>query len=399
MRQARYETIHEAYRGLMNIFLGKNAIGSEDCNSRNGKVLRMDGPVVTAIDNPLFRVMDDPVRDANPFFHLMEAMWMIAGRNDVEFLYVFNKKMAIYSDNGSTFHGAYGHRLRRRHELDQLKVVISELQDDPDSRRAYCGIWSGADDAHMLYYLGDGAKDLPCNVGMQFLRRKNRPEENRNRKVLDLYVHNRSNDLIWGLMGANAVHFSFFHELVAAYTDMEVGTTYYMTDNLHVYKDNPTWERTLKMLKDTGAEWLPGDKSSPYLLKNWIGLSLVEGNYTYDEFTLFVEAFCNLLLQAVKLPYGEATEKMVRFRNEPNPYIGGKLPPPFVRRVLVPMSLLWIAHRAGNMGLIEHDSNDRGLRIEGVLLHPYLDWIAAGLEWMARRHPALRILDRFRPDV
>jgi len=50
--------------------------------SRNGPVLI--GPSVTTIYNrPTDRVIFWPQRDANPFFHLYESLWMLAGRRDV----------------------------------------------------------------------------------------------------------------------------------------------------------------------------------------------------------------------------------------------------------------------------------------------------------------------------
>ena len=50
------------------------------------------------------------------------------------------------------------------------------------------------------------SKDLPCNTHVYFSIREG---------FLDMTVCNRSNDLIWGCCGANAVHMSFLQEYVA----------------------------------------------------------------------------------------------------------------------------------------------------------------------------------------
>ncbi|MHA2069706.1 MAG: thymidylate synthase, partial [Candidatus Thorarchaeota archaeon] len=94
------------------LILGMRKIAQEgkERPSRNGPVLVFDGPVTTVFRKPQERVMLLPERDANPFFHFMEGLWMLAGRNDVEWISQFNSTIENYSDNGVTFHGAYGHR-------------------------------------------------------------------------------------------------------------------------------------------------------------------------------------------------------------------------------------------------------------------------------------------------
>jgi hypothetical protein len=107
--------------------------------SRYGDVLEIPEPVTTVYEKPLERVLFDPIRDANPFFHLFESLWILAGRDDVEWLVQFNKRMAEFSDNGETFHGAYGKRLRNwngqeaggmlvKQGMDQLAEVIKLLR-------------------------------------------------------------------------------------------------------------------------------------------------------------------------------------------------------------------------------------------------------------------------------
>ena len=52
-------------------------------DSRNGRVVQAPGPVASVYRNPLERVVFSPLRDANPFFHLYEALWMLAGRKHI----------------------------------------------------------------------------------------------------------------------------------------------------------------------------------------------------------------------------------------------------------------------------------------------------------------------------
>lgn len=199
--------------------------------SRNGPVLVMPGPVITEYKRPRERVLFHTVRDANPVFHLLESLWMLAGRRDAAWLLPFNSNMATYAEEDGYFHGAYGARWRSHFGFDQLIAVAEELHRDPQSRRAVVAMWNpGAD-------LGASKKDLPCNTHIYFDCR---------RDVLNMTVCCRSNDAVWGAYGANAVHFSILQEVVAALVGVPVGTYYQMSNNFHVYTDNPTVKQLLE---------------------------------------------------------------------------------------------------------------------------------------------------------
>jgi hypothetical protein len=65
-------------------------------------------------------------------------------------------------------------------------------------------------------------------------------------------VFNRSNDLIWGSLGANVVHFSFLQEYMACALDCRVGLYHQVSNNLHVYEAN--WKPE-KWMRDTTADY------------------------------------------------------------------------------------------------------------------------------------------------
>jgi len=188
--------------------------------SRNGPVLVCPTPVTTVYSHPTQRVLFSPLRNANPFFHLMEALWMIGGRNDLDWPLRFNKNFAGFSDDGVTLHGAYGHRWRTHFGIDQLMVLAEELTRNPNSRRAVLGMWDVTQD------LGRDGKDVPCNTHVYFDARNHR---------LNMTVCCRSNDILWGAYGANAVHFSILQEFLAAWVGIPVGVYRQMSNNLHLY--------------------------------------------------------------------------------------------------------------------------------------------------------------------
>jgi hypothetical protein len=55
--------------------------------------------------------------------------------------------------------------------------------------------------------------------------------------ALNMTICNRSNDLVWGMLGANIVHMSILQEYIANALEAEVGNLYQFTNNLHVYSD------------------------------------------------------------------------------------------------------------------------------------------------------------------
>lgn len=189
--------------------------------SRAGDVVVSPGPVTTVYGQPLERVLFDAERDANPFFHFFEGLWMLAGRNDVASVAHYVKRMGTFSDDGETLHGAYGHRWRLHFGFDQLGVIIEALKKNPEDRRNVLQMWDASVD------LGRDGKDVPCNTQAYFTRQPD--------GQLDMMVCCRSNDIIMGAYGANVVHFSMLHEYMAGAIGCPVGVYRQMSNNYHAY--------------------------------------------------------------------------------------------------------------------------------------------------------------------
>lgn len=212
-------------------------LNGQEEETRNGPVLVSPEPVRVTYRNPTERVLFSMARDANPFFHFMEGLWMLNGQRDVKTVAHYNKRMAEFSDDGKIFHAAYGHRWRSHfcldgdEPMDQLQTIIQELRTNPQTRRAVLTMWDPMSD------LGRDGKDFPCNTHAYFRVRGD--------SVLDMTVCNRSNDIIWGLAGANAVHLSMMHEVVAAHAGFATGRYYQFTNNFHAYRKvfDPLWEK------------------------------------------------------------------------------------------------------------------------------------------------------------
>lgn len=259
--------------------------------SRNGPVIMIEEPVTITYTHPNERVLFNPSRDANPFFHLYEALWMLAGRNDVEPLSYYVSKMRDYSDDGKTLNGAYGYRWRtanasvlddigklawhRQHGgIDQLDLIVNHLKTDPHSRRAVLQMWNVEDDLlkigmpcnrcpeyggnagvcpHCKNGLKMQSKDVCCNLSVMFSIRENvisaqgvgKPDKII--RYLDITVISRSEDLIWGLLGADYVDFTILQEYMATRLGCELGLYHHVINNLHVYEWNWKPEKWLEI--------------------------------------------------------------------------------------------------------------------------------------------------------
>jgi len=287
--------------------------------SRNGKVRVAPGPVLTEYARPMERVLSWGKRDANPFFHLMEALWMLAGRNDVDFVAEFAKQMREYSDDGQRLNGAYGFRWRRHFGFDQLEHLVHMLRKEPTTRRAVLQIYDPHSDSEF-------SKDIPCNTVVYF---------DIVNDELNMTVCNRSNDIVWGCYGANAVHFSMLQEFMAAHIGVDVGRYRQFSNNFHIYE--PHWH-------------------------------LMEENWKVPEAYEF--RVTPLLRDA--LPYEHHVRDIDLFLRDPINFIPQT---EFLRNVAQPMARAFLYRKMG------HGSGMHFLH--GA--DPSNDWIQAGIQWLGRR--------------
>lgn len=296
--------------------------GSEE-NSRNGKVLSIETPVVLRLLDPTQRVLTDPIRDANPFFHAMEFVWMMSGTNDVTWLAQFNKNMVKYTDDGVVVHGAYGHRWRRHFGLDQIKKLIKEIKRDKENRRLVINMWNPDAD------LGYNGTDVPCNTQLLF-----RVVEGE----LQMTVINRSNDLIWGALGANICHMTMLQELIANAVGLPLGIYYVFTQNLHIYESVPNFDYYMKGVPEA---------RDIYATEVDVHVPILAQGESYPQ---FVED-CEKLVQ-----YGAAVDGLTT---------------QWMKSVGIPIFNAWLSRKKEDLDAIAAD-----------------DWRIACTEWVERRKSA-----------
>lgn len=255
--------------------------------SRNGPVLEFPTPVTTRYGKPQQRILFNDLRNHNSIFAWAEALWMLAGRDDLAFLVPMNKGMEKYSDDGSTVRGsAYGKRWRGWFGHDQLERVIERLRANKEDRRLVLQHW----DAHTDNTID--SKDVPCNtVVYPYVR----PSNNHAGYALDLTVSCRSNDIVFGAYGSNAVHFSILQEVIAAAIGVPVGEYYQVSNSLHAYTEAPV---TAMMLEARMKEHPSFDNAG--LDYTALGVSfhpLIAEDETYERFMNDVYKFFEIYEQ------------------------------------------------------------------------------------------------------
>lgn len=312
--------------------------------SRAGETYEAPGAVATVYADPSRCVLWDARRDANPVFHLFEALWMLAGRNDVAFLSKFSSAIAEFVDDGNGVqHGAYGFRWRQWFGFDQLDALAEHLKADPMSRRAVLQMWDPEGDlvesTEVLNDKGLGTgsfnrrpasgKDMPCNMSIVFSTR---------RGVLDMIVNNRSNDIILGCYGANAVHFSILQQYMAHRLGVPVGTYTQVSFNWHTYVK--TWDSKV------GPIWYPSH------------------DYYKDG--------------VAPLPFDVGDSELRAFMQDPGET--GAYESSFMTLVVCPMWDAWGIWKTGNRA----DAIDFIKGAEKLATFP-IDWLVATRYWMERR--------------
>lgn len=216
------EVLGAYQRGVM-LLSSSGAIVEE---TRAGEARVWPEPVVTVTTHPDRCVLLDRNRKANPFFHMYEALWMLSGSQDSTMLDRFVSDFSErFGESDGRQHGAYGWRWRQHFSIDQISIAVHRLKASPNDRRVVIAMWDPFVDAFFPAAENVPA-DIPCNTHIypRIIDGK-----------LSLTICCRSNDAIWGAHGANAVHFSFLLQYMAALLDVGVGPMYQLSNNYHMY--------------------------------------------------------------------------------------------------------------------------------------------------------------------
>lgn len=316
--------------------------------TRNGKVTRLPGTTSVEITHPKENVCLFQSRDANPFFHLIEAIAMLSGRNSNRLLSYLASNMSNFSDDNIRYNAFYGERARVKWG-DQINLVIQELRAKPESRQAVVNLWDPTD-------LLRETRDKACNLCMIFSVEDG---------VLTMTTFNRSNDAVWGFgTGANMVHLPFFMEYVAGALNLSMGSWFHTSANMHVYEWNDKWTALIEDPKLT---------EDPYQFFQYRKISLWSGVASSWDLDNAMESLLDEMVGCIH------SGKLLHTVSVP---AGGPL---FLREVVAPMFNIFHVRKVF-MRDKSIDALTYGNAVNAFLKQmPECDWKAAANMWLSNR--------------
>lgn len=173
------------------------------------------------LTDPRQRVPFLPARRTNIVFNFAEALWYLAARDDLDFIGYYAPSMHQYSMDGRSLTGtAYGKKiLGGAPGRDQWRMVVDQLLEDADSKRAVLQIFDGTE------LRVPNNLDVSCTLGLQFLLRDG---------TLHAIAYMRANDAYRGLT-SDLFSFTFLQEFLASQLGVALGSYTHTAGSLHIY--------------------------------------------------------------------------------------------------------------------------------------------------------------------
>ncbi len=162
---------------------------------------------------------------------IYELLWFLNGDTNIGYLKEHNVKIwdewadengdlgPVYGKQWRSWEGAYGV------EIDQVKEVIQQLKNNPDSRRIIISAWNVADLPKMHL--------MPCHCLFQFYTAVG---ENGKRK-LSCQLYQRSADVFLGVP-FNIASYALLTMMIAQVCDMELGDFVWTGGDTHLYSNH-----------------------------------------------------------------------------------------------------------------------------------------------------------------
>ena len=177
-------------------------------------------------------------------------------------------------------------------------------------------------------------------------------------------VCNRSNDMLWGAYGANAVHMSMLQEYLASRLEIAVGEYTQISDSFHVYQ-NDVWERCKELGVIDIYSWRSTKNDYEYIKQKDL-VPLITHSKTFQwELNLFFETFDDVITTGKTFSTKEyiGSGPIKTFQN------------PSIRDIAIPMVNAYLFHKRRRY-------EDSYAWINKIKAY---DWMKACFEWVRKR--------------
>ncbi len=163
---------------------------------------------------------------------IYELLWFLKGETNIAWLKENNVKIwDEWADANGDLGPVYGKQWRSWEgvggvETDQVKEVIHQLKNNPDSRRIIISAWNVGDLPEM--------KLMPCHCLFQFYT--GAPGQNGRRK-LSCQLYQRSADVFLGVP-FNIASYALLTMMIAQVCDMDLGDFVHTFGDVHLYNNH-----------------------------------------------------------------------------------------------------------------------------------------------------------------
>ena len=252
------DNINHLVYNTMDLLSNNGNVSSNRNQGSLGNTTYMNN-VVLELSNPRSRHLNLVGRKNNLAAVIAETFWVMSGSNRVNpFLSYFLPRAKEFSDDGETWHGAYGDRIFKHGQVQSVIDIFKE--EGLNTRRAVIDIYQSAVDSKFALntMLGiDKPKDVPCNNLIHFYV---------NDGKLNCNVFQRSGDLIWGTGNINIPEFTFLQEYIAQEIGVELGSYAHWVTNLHVY--DKTSQQMMDVLDNSDSQDFESTNDTPLIFPN-----------------------------------------------------------------------------------------------------------------------------------
>ena len=192
-----------------------------------------------------------------------ELLWFLKGDTNVKYLQDHDVKIwNEWADENGNLGPVYGAQWRSwkaadGNVIDQISEIITQIKENPDSRRLIVSAWNVAEVPNMAL--------APCHAMFQFYVAEGK---------LSLQLYQRSADVFLGVP-FNIASYALLLMMVAQVCELEVGDYIHSFGDVHIYNNHV--EQVKKQLSRT-PKALPVMKLNPEI-KNIF-------DFKYEDFTL-----------------------------------------------------------------------------------------------------------------
>jgi thymidylate synthase len=161
---------------------------------------------------------------------IYELLWFLQGNTNVHWLQEHGVRIwNEWADENGELGPVYGHQWRSWPDydggaIDQIKIILDQLKNNPNSRRMIVSAWNVAEVNKMAL--------PPCHTMFQFYVAP--PKEEGAKPRLSLQLYQRSADTFLGVP-FNIASYALLCMMVAQVCDMEPGEFIHTTGDTHLY--------------------------------------------------------------------------------------------------------------------------------------------------------------------